>query len=131
LGSTSRVTRLTLQSAVLGIGAYLVIHQQATAGIIIAASILTARALAPIELVIGSWKNFVAARQGWRRLAERLRLVGTAAEPMRLEDAQQSLAVVGAAVVPPGGKAVAVNDVTFTLSRGDGLGIIGPSASGK
>jgi ATP-binding cassette subfamily C protein len=120
-----------LQSAVLGIGAYLVIHQQATAGIIIAASILTARALAPIELVIGSWKNFVAARQGWRRLAERLRLVGTAAEPMRLEDAQQSLAVVGAAVVPPGGKAVAVNDVTFTLSRGDGLGIIGPSASGK
>ena len=56
----------------LGVGAYLVIEQQATAGIIIASSILTSRALAPVELAIANWRGFVAARQSWKRLAELL-----------------------------------------------------------
>ena len=59
---------MALQSAVLGIGAYLVINQQASAGIIIASSILTSRALAPVEVAIAHWRGFVAARQSWRRL---------------------------------------------------------------
>ena len=64
---------MMLQSAVLGVGAYLVINQQATAGIIIAGSILSARALAPVDLAIAHWKGFVAARQSWHRLNQLLR----------------------------------------------------------
>ena len=68
-GAISKVFRVMLQSAVLGVGAYLVIQQEATAGIIIAGSILTARAFAPVDLAIAHWKGFVSARQGWQRLA--------------------------------------------------------------
>ena len=68
LGAIAKVMRMTLQSAVLAVGAYLVIHQEATAGIIIAGSILSARALAPVDLAIAHWKGFVAARQSWHRL---------------------------------------------------------------
>jgi ATP-binding cassette subfamily C protein PrsD len=68
LGALSKVFRMALQSGVLALGAYLVIQQEATAGIIIASSILTARALAPVGLAIANWKGFVAARQSWARL---------------------------------------------------------------
>ena len=72
LAAISRVMRLVLQSLVLGLGAYLVINQEATAGVIIASSILVSRALAPVELAIANWKGFVAARQARRRLSEML-----------------------------------------------------------
>ena len=72
LGAASRGLRTGLQSAVLGVGAYLVIEQEATAGIIIASSILSGRALAPIDLAVANWKGFVSARQGWRRLDDLL-----------------------------------------------------------
>src|SRR6201995_2733343 len=72
LGAISKVLRMMLQSAVLGTGAYLVIHQEATAGIIIAGSILSARALAPVDLAIAHWKGFIAARQSWHRLSRLL-----------------------------------------------------------
>jgi len=68
LGSIAKVLRMMLQSGVLAVGAYLVINQQATAGIIIAGSILSGRALAPVDLAIAHWKGFMAARQGWQRL---------------------------------------------------------------
>ena len=69
LGSVSKALRLMLQSAVLGLGAYLVIQQAAAAGIIIAAAILVARALAPVDLAIANWNGFVAARQSWSALS--------------------------------------------------------------
>ncbi|MFN5571766.1 MAG: type I secretion system permease/ATPase, partial [Bradyrhizobium sp.] len=72
LGAIAKVLRMMLQSAVLAVGAYLVIHQEATAGIIIAGSILSARALAPVDLAIAHWKSFVAARQSWHRLSQLL-----------------------------------------------------------
>ena len=72
LGSLSRVLRVVIQSAVLGIGAYLVINQEATAGVMLAATILASRSLAPVELAIANWKSFVTARQSWRRLSEAL-----------------------------------------------------------
>ena len=75
LGSIARVSRMVLQSAVLGVGAYLVIEQQATAGIIIASSILSARALAPADIAIANWKSFGAARQGWHRLTALLKFL--------------------------------------------------------
>ena len=68
LGAIAKVMRMVLQSAVLAVGAYLVINQEATAGVIIAGSILSARALAPVDLAIAHWKGFVAARQSWHRL---------------------------------------------------------------
>src|SRR5262249_24671191 len=68
LGAISKILRLMLQSTVLGVGAYLVINQEASAGIIIAGSILSARALAPIDIAIAHWKGWVAARQSWDRL---------------------------------------------------------------
>ena len=82
-----------LQSGVLGLGAYLVIQQQATAGIIIASSIIVARALAPVELAIANWKGFVSARQSWRRLSDLLRGLEAGIEPMTLPAPKASLVV--------------------------------------
>jgi len=130
-GSVSKALRMMLQSAVLGIGAYLVIHQAATAGVMIAAAILVARALAPVDLAIANWKGFVAARQSWKRLTQLLGLLPAHDTPMALLAPLASVAVEHASAVPPGTKKVVVQDVSFTLASGQGLGIIGPSASGK
>ena len=129
--STSKVLRMLLQSGVLAVGAYLVINQEATAGIIIAGSILSARALAPVDLAIAHWKGFVAARQSWGRLNQLLALFPTLPELMSLELPCKNLIVEAASVVPPGSERVVVHDVNFSLSAGSGLGIIGASGSGK
>jgi ATP-binding cassette subfamily C protein len=130
-GSLSKVLRMMLQSAVLAVGAYLVIYQQATAGIIIAGSILSARALAPVDLAIANWRTFVAARQSWHRLTELLALLPSQMAPMALRPPCKTLTVESAAVIPPGGDKVVVQDVSLALQSGNGLGIIGPSGSGK
>jgi ATP-binding cassette subfamily C protein len=129
--SISRVLRMVLQSAVLAVGAYLVINQQATAGIIIAGSILSARALAPVDLAIGNWRAFVSARQGWARLNHLLTAFPAPQDPMPLQPPSTSLAVENVAAVPPGGDRPVLADVSFALQAGSGLGIIGPSGSGK
>ena len=131
LGGISKIFRTILQSAVLGVGAYLVIYQESTAGIIIASSILTSRALAPVELAIANWKGFAAARQGAQRLHQLLALLPAEQEPMRLPPPKSVLSVENVAVLPPGGEKLVVNDVSFELKSGQGLGIIGPSGSGK
>jgi PrtD family type I secretion system ABC transporter len=131
LGSFSRVLRFTLQSLVLGLGAYLVIQQQATAGIIIASSILVSRALAPVELAIANWRGFIGARQSWRRLTDLLGTLAQENEPMSLPPPRASLTVENVAAAPPGVQRVVVQDVSFGLKAGQALGIIGPSASGK
>jgi PrtD family type I secretion system ABC transporter len=131
LGAIAKVMRMTLQSAVLGVGAYLVIHQEATAGIIIAGSILSARALAPVDLAIAHWRGFVAARQSWRRLNQLLEQMPARSPQMRLQSPASRLSVEGVSLVPPGDQKVIVQDVTFALVAGNGLGVIGPSGSGK
>jgi ATP-binding cassette, subfamily C, bacterial PrsD len=130
LGAIAKVARMTLQSAVLAAGAWLVINQQATAGIIIAGSILSARALAPVDSAIAHWRSFVAARQGWQRLKVLLARMPEKS-PTRLEDPVRRLTVEGLTVVPPGASQVVVKDISFELEAGKGLGIIGPSGSGK
>ena len=130
-GSTSKALRMMLQSAVLGVGAYYVIQQEATAGIIIAGAILVARALAPVDLAIANWKGFVAARQSWRRLNKLLDLIPLQPTMMALPAPQSSLAVEHASAMPPSTQKLVLKDINFTLSSGQGLGIIGPSASGK
>ena len=131
LGSASKVLRMLLQSAVLAVGAWLVIHQQASAGIIIAGSILSARALAPVDLAIANWKGFVAARQSWKRLNSLLGATPAQAEPMALPAPSHRLAVEGVTATAPGTSKVLVQEIAFKLEAGQGLGIIGPSGSGK
>src|ERR1700761_251039 len=133
LGAIAKVLRMMLQSAVLAVGAYLVIHQEATAGIIIAGSILSARALAPVDLAIAHWKSFMAARQSWYRLDRLLENLPGRATPTQLQSPSSRLSVEGVSIVPPGDRdhRVIVQDVTFALSAGNGLGVIGPSGSGK
>jgi PrtD family type I secretion system ABC transporter len=131
LGAIAKVLRMMLQSAVLAVGAYLVIHQEATGGIIIAGSILSARALAPVDLAIAHWKSFVAARQSWRRLNLLLERMPERATPTLLQPPCSQLSVEGISMVAPGDVRAIVQDVTFALTAGQGLGVIGPSASGK
>src|SRR4051812_630884 len=130
-GAASKVLRMMLQSGVLAVGAYLVIYQLATAGIIIAGSILSARALAPVDLAIANWRGFVAARQGWKRLTDLLALLPLQTAPMALRPPAHSVVVESVAVVPPGSEKVVVQDASLSLQAGNGLGIIGPSGSGK
>jgi ATP-binding cassette subfamily C protein len=131
LGSIARSSRQCLQSLVLGLGAYLAIQDLATAGIIIAASILTARALAPVDLVIANWRNFTGARQSWKRLNDLLKNTYERDQEIRLPEPKQALSIEGIFVNPPGQNTFVVQDVSFALKAGSALGIIGPSASGK
>ena len=131
LAAMSKVMRLALQSAVLGVGAYLVVHQQATAGIIIAGSIISGRALAPVDLAIANWRGFVAFRQSWARMNEMLKVHRAVPKRIELPEPKSSYSVENVTLIPPGGKTAVVQDVTFRLEKGNALGIIGPSAAGK
>lgn len=130
-GALSKVFRMALQSGVLAAGAVLVIEGQASPGIIIAGSILTARALAPVELAIGNWRGLVSARQSWQRLKELLKALPEAETPLALPRPHEKLSVEGLASGPPAAQRLVVSDVTFALTAGSALGVIGPSASGK
>ncbi|TCR67682.1 type I secretion system permease/ATPase [Bosea sp. BK604] len=130
LGTLSKTVRFMLQSAMLGMGAWLVMNDQASSGVMIASSILSSRALAPIELAIGSWRPFVGARQAWQRL--KTALGETRSHPMIAPDRPtQRLTLEHVFVGPPGGQSPIVKDAGFALKAGQGLAVIGPSASGK
>ena len=130
-GAASKVFRMALQSGVLALGAYLVINGLASAGIIIASSILVARALAPAELAIANWKGFVQARQSWARLSDLFARMPAGAQPHALPAPSRALQVESISVAPPGTPRLVVQDISFALQTGQGLGVIGPSASGK
>jgi ABC-type protease/lipase transport system fused ATPase/permease subunit len=87
--------------------------------------------LAPVDLAIAHWKSFVAARQSWHRLNRLLEQMPARTEQMQLQDPSSRLAVEAVSIVPPGDQKVIVQDVTFALEAGHGLGVIGPSGSGK
>ena len=131
VGGFSKVFRSIFQSLVLAVGAYLVINQEATAGIIIAGSILTARALAPVEIAIANWKGFVAARQATKRLDQLLELLPLEDKRLELPPPVEMLVVEQVAVVAPGAEKPLLSDVSFVLRKGEGVGVIGPSGSGK
>ena len=131
LGALSKGLRLVLQSALLAIGAYLVIDGQATGGVMIASSILAARALAPVDLAIAHSKAFIAARHGWRRLRELIEALPDELNSVDLPAPRKELAAEGVIVMPPGGERIIVQNVSFRLEAGQALGIVGSSASGK
>lgn len=130
-GSLTKVFRMALQSAVLGLGAYLTIKGQTTGGVMIAASILVARAVAPVEVAVAHWRGFVAARQSWSRLSRLLAATEQPVTVLDLEAPSKTLEVEGIWAAPPGHQRAVVHNVSFRLEAGEGLGIIGPSASGK
>jgi ATP-binding cassette, subfamily C, type I secretion system permease/ATPase len=131
IGSLAKVFRAILQSAVLGVGAYLAIAGEVSPGSMIAASILTARALAPIEVAVASWRSFVASRQGFDRLRKLLSALKQPDYRLALPAPEFKLSVEGVYVAAPGQAKAIVQGVTFELHAGQGLAIIGPSASGK
>lgn len=133
MGSVSKVLRLLLQSGILGLGAFLVIDNKVSGGTIIAASIIMSRALAPIETAIAHWKSFVSARQSKRRLTELFQAIGSQETQSHLElpAPQKTLTVQNLTVAPPGAMRPVIQGISFHLQAGEGLGIIGPSASGK
>ncbi len=132
IGAFAKVFRLILQSAVLGLGAYLAILGEVSGGAMIAASILTSRALAPIEIAVAHWKGFVGARQGYGRLKEVLDTPAFAeTTKTELPAPQRSLTAENLIVAAPGRQVPIVHGVSLRLEAGHGLGIIGPSASGK
>ncbi|MDO8981761.1 MAG: type I secretion system permease/ATPase [Afipia sp.] len=129
--AVSRVLRMLLQSAVLGLGAYLTIKNELSAGAIIACSVASARALAPVDLAIGNWKAFIAARMAYHRLRDTVIALATSDEPMKLPPPSNSLVVDKITIAVPGTGQVVLSDVSFDLQPGQALGIIGPSAGGK
>lgn len=132
LGMVSRVFRLFLQSAILTVGALLVIDGKASGGVIFAASLLSGRALAPVDQAIANWRNFAGAREGWRRLKELLAAVPEPVVPdVRLPLPERNLAVQNLVVLPPGSTSATLAGVTFQLEAGQALGVIGPSGAGK
>ena len=131
LGAAAKTFRFLLQSVVLGLGAYLAIWGQISAGAMIAASIMTARALAPLEIAVSNWKGFLAARQGARRLSETLPGLVPARREVDLPAPRMSLLARDLFVAPPGRGEAVVGGLALDLKAGDGLGIIGPSGSGK
>ncbi len=127
----TKTLRLFLQSAMLGLGAYLVLQNELTAGAMIAGSILLGRALAPIEMAIGQWQSIARARHGWRRLHILLNEVRP--EPKRLPLPRPSASLVAnqLSVVPPGHNQATLRMVSFKVEPGQAMGVIGPSGSGK
>lgn len=115
----------------LGLGAWLAIRQEVTAGVMIASSILTARALAPVEQAVGQWRGFVAARQSLARLDEQLAASEVRENRLVLPRPERELRLETLACAPAGMTQPIVANVSLTLTAGDGLGIIGPSGSGK
>ncbi|WP_249141329.1 type I secretion system permease/ATPase [Bradyrhizobium liaoningense] len=131
LGGASKIFRAILQSLVLAVGAVLVINQESTAGIIIAGSILTARALAPVEMAIANWKGFVAARQSGQRLDDLLKLLPEEEERLALPAPVETLTAEHLYVGAPNCERPTLSEVSFQLRSGQAVGIIGPSGSGK
>lgn len=132
LGSGAKVLRYVLQSGMLGIGAYLVVSDQASGGIMIASSIMMGRALAPVEVALGSWKQLVAARQGIARLRDICKATAKPAVPaVALARPCRELAVQQLTVAAPGTDTPIVSNISFSLKAGAGLALLGASASGK
>ena len=127
----SKNVRILSQSLMLGIGGYLAINLEVSAGMIIAGSIILGRALAPLDQLIGSWKQFVTARASIQRLDELLLEFPRAPEPMSLPQPTGRLRVEGLVLAPPRTQRIVLRGVDFELEPGEMLAVVGPSGAGK
>ena len=131
LSNVSKSLRMLFQSLMLGLGGYLAIQDEVSAGMMIAGSIIMGRALAPLDLMINSWKGFNAARTSYGRLDELLENFPENKEYMELPDPDGEILLEGVVVVPPGAKQPSIKGISMLINKGDVVGIIGPSAAGK
>ena len=131
LTGATKFVRIALQSLVLGFGALLVLEGKMTSGMMIAASILAGRALAPVELLVGNWKQIVSGRQAYARLRELLGIHPPRVQGMSLPKPQGHVSVEAASTAAPGTQRLILRGLSFSMSPGEVVGIVGPSASGK
>lgn len=129
--STQKFTRMGLQIAILGVGAYLAIRRDITPGVMIAASIMMGRALAPVEQSVGSWKNFIAMREASKRLRAMFVNLPGEEELMDLPDPSGQIAVEGLVAGAPGSQKPLLKNISFKVTPGNILVVVGPSAAGK
>jgi ATP-binding cassette subfamily C protein EexD len=131
IGAVTKTFRVITQSLILGLGALLALENMISPGAMIAGSLLLGRALAPIDMLVATWKGFSLARAQYERLNNLLTQLPPERERMQLPAPVGNLALEGVHVTPPGAKTPVVRGVSFQLNAGDVLGIVGPSASGK
>lgn len=129
--SASKSIRMILQVAMLGTGALLAIDQIITPGVMMASSIIMARALSPVEQAIGSWRGIVTARQAYGRLQELLTGLPQDPEHMRLPDPEGRVNAERLVGVPPGAQVAVIKGITFDIEAGEAVGVIGPTGAGK
>lgn len=127
----SKTTRMMFQSLMLGLGGYLAITMEVSPGMMIAGSIIMGRALAPLDLIINSWKGFSSARTSYTRVEELLELFPKEKEQMQLPAPKGNLSVENVVVVPPSAEKPSLLGISMNISKGEVVGIIGPSAAGK
>jgi len=131
MSNISKTFRMLVQSLILGLGAYLAVNHEINGGLVIAGSVLLGRALAPLDLIIGSWKGFISARSQYARLNEILDKQKSEPERMSLPAPEGHVLVENLIVSAPGGKTPIIKGISFAVPAGQVVGIIGPSASGK
>lgn len=131
ISAISKTFRQITQSLILGLGAYLAIKQEINPGMMIAGSLLLGRALAPIDLMIGTWKGFVSARGQYERLNKVLEKLSQETDPLPLPAPTGQVSVEQLMVTAPGGKKPILRNISFNVPAGVAVGIVGPSASGK
>lgn len=127
----SKILRMILQSSILGLGAYFAILGELTPGAIIAASIIGARALAPVDLAIAHWKSIAVARRSFARLKETLSALPEKSDSLQLPAPVSNIELERVTIAAPGSGTVIASDINFELNAGQALGLIGPSGSGK
>lgn len=123
--------RLTVQSLVLGLGAYLAIQGEISAGMVVAGSILLARAIAPLDLLIGNWRGVLTAREAYGRLNALLKAVPVREQPMPLPAPQGRITVDSLVITPPGVMEPIIKGISLNIEPGTLVAMIGPSAAGK
>lgn len=126
----TRSMRMLLQMSITGIGAWLALHNELSGGGLVASSILVARALSPFENTINLWKQFIGARDAYRRLSNLLRQVDVPLGDTKLPTPQGYLSVENLYYTPPKSPPI-LRGLNFALQPGESLGVIGPSAAGK
>lgn len=129
--SLARFMRMAVQVAMLGGGASLVIIGDITGGMMIAASIIASRALAPAEQSIGSWRSFVTAQAAYRRVKKLIQLTTEPTTQMAFPKPEGRVSVEGLTYVAPGPSTPILNDISFSLDPGTSLGLVGPTSAGK
>jgi len=127
----SKTFRMALQSAILGLGAALAISGESSAGVMIAATIILGRALAPIDQAIGNWRTFIAAMGSYHKLKQLIVEYPVEKDRLSLPDAQTSLGVSIKQAGPPLSENATISSISFKLEPGDVVAVIGPSGSGK